>query len=78
MKSAFTRAYNKVAHLTPYSLQMAPKTKRVASVDADVNEELESNEAEAEQGSLESDAMIKVAPPSHSAFKYADLRAILS
>ncbi|XP_015683892.1 replication factor C subunit 1-like [Protobothrops mucrosquamatus] len=61
VKSAFTRAYNKVAHLTPYSLQMAPKTRRVGSVDADLNEELESNKAEAEteQGSLESDAMIK-------------------
>uniref|UniRef100_A0A1W7RE57 Replication factor C subunit 1 n=1 Tax=Agkistrodon contortrix contortrix TaxID=8713 RepID=A0A1W7RE57_AGKCO len=61
VKSAFTRAYNKVAHLTPYSLQVAPKTRRVGSVDADLNEELESNEAEpeTEQGSLESDAMIK-------------------
>ncbi|KAL7981688.1 hypothetical protein Chor_010883 [Crotalus horridus] len=61
VKSAFTRAYNKVAHLTPYSLQMAPKKRRAGSVDADLNEELESNEAEAEteQGSLESDAMIK-------------------
>ncbi|XP_034280711.1 replication factor C subunit 1 [Pantherophis guttatus] len=59
VKSAFTRAYNKVAHLTPYSLQIAPKSKRAGSVDAEVSEELESNEAETEQGSLESDAMIK-------------------
>ncbi|XP_058048523.1 replication factor C subunit 1 isoform X2 [Ahaetulla prasina] len=59
VKSAFTRAYNKVAHLTPYSLQIAPKSKRVGSVDADGSEELESNDAETEEGSLESDAMIK-------------------
>ncbi|XP_070613215.1 replication factor C subunit 1 [Erythrolamprus reginae] len=59
VKSAFTRAYNKVAHLTPYSLQIVTKSKRAGSLDADISEELESNEAEAERGSLESDAMIK-------------------
>uniref|UniRef100_A0A8C6VSH1 Replication factor C subunit 1 n=1 Tax=Naja naja TaxID=35670 RepID=A0A8C6VSH1_NAJNA len=59
VKSAFTRAYNKVAHLTPYSLQLAPKSKRAGSVDTEMSEELEPNEAETEQGSLESDAMIK-------------------
>ncbi|XP_026555632.1 replication factor C subunit 1 [Pseudonaja textilis] len=59
VKSAFTRTYNKVAHLTPYSLQLAPKSKRAGSVDMEMSEELELNEPETDQGSLESDAMIK-------------------
>ncbi|XP_063166845.1 replication factor C subunit 1 [Candoia aspera] len=62
VKSAFTRAYNKVAHLTPYSLQIAQKSRRqVGSVDAEMNEGLEANEADSEneQASIESDAMIK-------------------
>ncbi|XP_032080112.1 replication factor C subunit 1 [Thamnophis elegans] len=59
VKSAFTRAYNKVSHLTPYSLQTAPKPKHAGSLDVEMSEELESNEVESEQGSLESDAMIK-------------------
>ncbi|XP_026531105.1 replication factor C subunit 1 [Notechis scutatus] len=59
VKSAFTRTYNKVAHLTPYSLQLAPKSKRAGSVDMEMSEELELNEPETDQGSLENDAMIK-------------------
>ncbi|XP_025021339.1 replication factor C subunit 1 isoform X2 [Python bivittatus] len=61
VKSAFTRAYNKVVHLTPYSLQIAQKSKRVESVDSEMKEGLEANgaESENEQASVESDAMIK-------------------
>ncbi|KAJ7326672.1 hypothetical protein JRQ81_016431 [Phrynocephalus forsythii] len=64
VKSAFTRAYNKEAHLTPYSLQIVQKSKqRAGSVqDAELNEEQEADEAasENEQDSAEYDAMIKV------------------
>ncbi|XP_042322673.1 replication factor C subunit 1 isoform X2 [Sceloporus undulatus] len=63
VKSAFTRTYNKEAHLTPYSLQMVQKTKRRAgsAVDAELNEELEADEvqSENEQETIENDAMIK-------------------
>nr|XP_060633800.1 replication factor C subunit 1 isoform X1 [Anolis sagrei ordinatus] len=63
VKSAFTRAYNKEAHLTPYSLQLVQKTKRRASsaVDAEQNEELEADEVQSgnEEETVENDAMIK-------------------
>ncbi|XP_020641898.3 replication factor C subunit 1 isoform X1 [Pogona vitticeps] len=63
VKSAFTRAYNKEAHLTPYSLQIVQKSKqRARSIqDAEFNEEQEADEvrSENEQDSVEYDAMIK-------------------
>ncbi|XP_069712280.1 replication factor C subunit 1 [Phaenicophaeus curvirostris] len=64
VKAAFTRAYNKEAHLTPYSLNSVKTSKRQSgSVVAleqseDLNvEEIQSDEDE--QDTVESDAMIK-------------------
>ncbi|XP_053110032.1 replication factor C subunit 1 isoform X2 [Hemicordylus capensis] len=63
VKSAFTRAYNKETHLTPYSLQMIKKSKRRAgsSLDTELNEGLETIEdkSDNEQDTIENDAMIK-------------------
>uniref|UniRef100_A0A286ZJZ9 Replication factor C subunit 1 n=3 Tax=Sus scrofa TaxID=9823 RepID=A0A286ZJZ9_PIG len=65
VKAAFTRAYNKEAHLTPYSLQ-AVKTHRHSTgpvLDSEYNEELNEDDSqsdEKDQDTLESDAMIKV------------------
>ncbi|XP_060102254.1 replication factor C subunit 1 isoform X2 [Heteronotia binoei] len=65
VKSAFTRTYNKEAHLTPYSLHIVKKAKRQAesSQDTELNEELEADEvqSEDEQETIENDAMIKKA-----------------
>lgn len=60
VKSAFTRAYNKEAHLAPYSLQVVHKANRRAG--STVDEELEAEEipSENEQDTIENDAMIKV------------------
>nr|XP_028601072.1 replication factor C subunit 1 isoform X1 [Podarcis muralis] len=59
VKSAFTRAYNKEAHLAPYSLQVVHKANRRAG--STVDEELEAEEipSENEQDTIENDAMIK-------------------
>lgn len=72
VKAAFTRAYNKEAHLTPYSLQ-AVKTHRHSTgpvLDSEYNEELNEDDSqsdEKDQDTLESDAMIKKKPkPSKS------------
>ena len=65
MKAAFTRAYNKEVHLTPYSLQ-AVKTHRHStgpSLDSEYNEELNEDDSqsdEKDQDTLETDAMNKV------------------
>ena len=65
MKAAFTRAYNKEVHLTPYSLQ-AVKTHRHStgpSLDSEYSEELNEDDSqsdEKDQDTLETDAMIKV------------------
>ncbi|KFO80382.1 Replication factor C subunit 1, partial [Cuculus canorus] len=64
VKAAFTRAYNKEAHLTPYSLNSVKTSKRQSgsmvalepSEDLNV-EEIQSDEDE--QDTVESDAMIK-------------------
>uniref|UniRef100_A0A4W2EXE5 Replication factor C subunit 1 n=1 Tax=Bos indicus x Bos taurus TaxID=30522 RepID=A0A4W2EXE5_BOBOX len=64
VKAAFTRAYNKEVHLTPYSLQ-AVKTHRHStgpSLDSEYNEELNEDDSqsdEKDQDTLETDAMIK-------------------
>ncbi|XP_015979767.2 LOW QUALITY PROTEIN: replication factor C subunit 1 [Rousettus aegyptiacus] len=64
VKAAFTRAYNKEIHLTPYSLQ-AVKTSRQSTgpaLDSEYNEELNEDDSqsdEKDQDSTETDAMIK-------------------
>ncbi|XP_066242266.1 replication factor C subunit 1 isoform X1 [Saccopteryx leptura] len=64
VKAAFTRAYNKEAHLTPYSLQ-AVKTSRHSTgpaLDSEYNEELHEDDSlsdEKDQDAMETDAMIK-------------------
>uniref|UniRef100_A0A6I8R6W6 Replication factor C subunit 1 n=1 Tax=Xenopus tropicalis TaxID=8364 RepID=A0A6I8R6W6_XENTR len=66
VKAAFTRGYNKEAHLTPYSLQMVKASKRAAAsaAESELSEEPnneEQNEETEEQGEdVELDAMIKV------------------
>ncbi|NWX23277.1 RFC1 factor, partial [Aegotheles bennettii] len=64
VKAAFTRAYNKEAHLTPYSLGSAKTSKRQSAsggtleLGEDLNvEEIQSDEDE--QDTVDSDAMIK-------------------
>ena len=64
MKAAFTRAYNKEAHLTPYSLQVV-KTSRLSTgpaLDSEYSEEFQEDDtqSEKEQDAVETDAMIKV------------------
>ncbi|XP_058402883.1 replication factor C subunit 1 isoform X3 [Diceros bicornis minor] len=69
VKAAFTRAYNKEVHLTPYSLQ-AVKTSRHSTgpaLDSEYNEELNEDDSqsdEKDQDSMETDAMIKKKPKS--------------
>ncbi|XP_062964125.1 replication factor C subunit 1 isoform X3 [Cynocephalus volans] len=64
VKAAFTRTYNKEAHLTPYSLQ-AIKTSRHSTgpaMDFEYNEELNEDDSqsdEKDQDGIETDAMIK-------------------
>lgn len=63
MKAAFTRAYNKESHLTPYSLQAVKKGKRggpepdLAALDGENDSQQQEEEDEEELA----DAMIKVA-----------------
>ncbi|XP_051054367.1 replication factor C subunit 1 isoform X1 [Phodopus roborovskii] len=64
VKAAFTRAYNKEVHLTPYSLQ-AVKTPRLSTgptLDSEYHEESQEDDSqpdEKEQDAIETDAMIK-------------------
>ncbi|XP_052590952.1 replication factor C subunit 1 isoform X1 [Peromyscus californicus insignis] len=64
VKAAFTRAYNKEVHLTPYSLQVV-KTSRLSTgpaLDSEYHEELQEEDSqsdEKEQDAIEADAMIK-------------------
>lgn len=64
MKAAFTRAYNKEVHLTPYSLQAVKKGRRGGgggeSELGGEDMEKETQESEDEGDSLKADAMIKV------------------
>ncbi|XP_044047085.1 replication factor C subunit 1 isoform X2 [Siniperca chuatsi] len=62
VKAAFTRAYNKEVHLTPYSLQAVKKGRRGGGGDSelggeDVDNEVQESEDEGE--GLKTDAMIK-------------------
>ncbi|KFQ81902.1 Replication factor C subunit 1, partial [Phoenicopterus ruber ruber] len=63
VKAAFTRAYNKEAHLTPYSLNSVKTSKRQSgAVNLELNEDLNVEEIQSdedEQDTVESDAMIK-------------------
>uniref|UniRef100_A0A8C9MQ67 Replication factor C subunit 1 n=1 Tax=Serinus canaria TaxID=9135 RepID=A0A8C9MQ67_SERCA len=63
VKAAFTRAYNKEAHLTPYSLSAVKASKRQSGSAAtlDLSEDLtvEEIQSEDEQDTVDSDAMIK-------------------
>ncbi|NXA46642.1 RFC1 factor, partial [Nothocercus julius] len=64
VKAAFTRAYNKEAHLTPYVLHSAKSSKRQAGSMAasELGEDLiveETPSDEEEQDTVENDAMIK-------------------
>ncbi|XP_006895482.1 PREDICTED: replication factor C subunit 1 [Elephantulus edwardii] len=64
VKAAFTRAYNKEAHLTPYSLQAVRMSRRSTGpvLESEYSEELiedDSQSDEKDQDALETDAMIK-------------------
>ncbi|KFP49646.1 Replication factor C subunit 1, partial [Cathartes aura] len=64
VKAAFTRAYNKEAHLTPYSLNSVKTSKRQSgsAVTLELSEDLNVEEVQSdedEQDTVESDAMIK-------------------
>uniref|UniRef100_K7FN75 Replication factor C subunit 1 n=1 Tax=Pelodiscus sinensis TaxID=13735 RepID=K7FN75_PELSI len=61
VKAAFTRAYNKEAHLIPYALHAVKTSKRQPGLASELNEELNADEfqSEDEHDSIESDAMIK-------------------
>ncbi|XP_031444343.1 replication factor C subunit 1 isoform X1 [Phasianus colchicus] len=64
VKAAFTRAYNKEVHLTPYSLHSVKMSRRQSGSmgTSELNEELNVEEIqsdEEEQDTVESDAMIK-------------------
>ncbi|XP_067387310.1 replication factor C subunit 1 isoform X2 [Emydura macquarii macquarii] len=64
VKAAFTRAYNKEAHLTPYALHVVKTSKRQpgSELASELNEELNADDFqpdEDEQDTIESDAMIK-------------------
>ncbi|XP_043099548.1 replication factor C subunit 1 isoform X2 [Puntigrus tetrazona] len=61
VKAAFTRAYNKESHLTPYSLQVVKKSRKGA-VDPELIGELETEsqfQEEEDDDGLTADAMIK-------------------
>uniref|UniRef100_A0A8C3E5H1 Replication factor C subunit 1 n=1 Tax=Corvus moneduloides TaxID=1196302 RepID=A0A8C3E5H1_CORMO len=65
VKAALTRAYNKEAHLTPYSLSSVKASKRQSgsAVTLDLSEDLNVEEMQSdedEQDTVDSDAMIKV------------------
>lgn len=68
MKAAFTRAYNREVHLTPYSLQVVKKSRRGGGgsgeselAGEDGENVVQESEEEEEEG-LQKDAMIKVGP----------------
>uniref|UniRef100_A0A3B3V084 Replication factor C subunit 1 n=1 Tax=Poecilia latipinna TaxID=48699 RepID=A0A3B3V084_9TELE len=61
VKAAFTRAYNKEVHLTPYSLQTVKKGRRGGGADLDGGDEgPDDQESGDEAEGLKADAMIKV------------------
>lgn len=63
MKAAFTRAYNKEVHLTPYSLQAVKKGRRGVGGGAESElggDDVDTQESEDEGDAIKTDAMIKV------------------
>lgn len=61
MKAAFTRAYNREVHLTPYSLQAVKKGRRGAGGDLGGEDvDPDGNVSEDNGEDLQTDAMIKV------------------
>lgn len=63
VKAAFTRAYNKEVHLTPYSLQTVKKGRRGGGGESELGEDnmdQDVQESEDEGEKLKADAMIKV------------------
>uniref|UniRef100_A0A8D0A069 Replication factor C subunit 1 n=1 Tax=Sander lucioperca TaxID=283035 RepID=A0A8D0A069_SANLU len=61
VKAAFTRAYNKEAHLTPYSLQAVKKGRRGGGGESEFGgEDMDNEVQESEDEGLKTDAMIKV------------------
>lgn len=75
MKAAFTRAYNKEVHRTPYSLQAVKKTRRGGGGDLEMGGEEgpDDQESENEAEELKTDAMIKV-----SVFRHEQVSVHLS
>ncbi|TRY96810.1 hypothetical protein DNTS_016309 [Danionella cerebrum] len=62
VKAAFTRAYNKESHLTPYSLQVVKKSRKGAidpELAAELNSDSQLPEEEEEEEGVTADAMIK-------------------
>ncbi|KAM7419203.1 hypothetical protein PAMA_016359 [Pampus argenteus] len=62
VKAAFTRAYNKEVHLTPYSLQVVKKGRRGGGGESELggdDMDKEAQESEEEGDGLKADAMIK-------------------
>uniref|UniRef100_A0A8D0A495 Replication factor C subunit 1 n=1 Tax=Sander lucioperca TaxID=283035 RepID=A0A8D0A495_SANLU len=60
VKAAFTRAYNKEAHLTPYSLQAVKKGRRGGGGESEFGgEDMDNEVQESEDEGLKTDAMIK-------------------
>lgn len=59
MKAAFTRAYNKEVHLTPYSLLAVKKSRRGGESEVG-GEDVDNQESEEDGENLQNDAMIKV------------------
>ncbi len=61
VKAAFTRAYNKEVHLTPYSLQAVKKGRRGGGGESELGgEDVDNGVQESEDEGLQTDAMIKV------------------
>lgn len=59
VKAAFTRAYNKEVHLTPYSLQVVKKGRRGGG-ESELGEDMDNEVHESDEGdTLQTDAMIK-------------------
>lgn len=80
VKAAFTRAYNKEVHLTPYSLQVVKKSRRGGGGESELAGEdgenvVQESEEEEEEG-LQKDAMIKVGPPARDNQSEACIRPL--
>lgn len=61
MKAAFTRAYNKEVHLTPYSLLAVKKNRRGGESEVGGEDmDNQAHESEEDGENLQTDAMIKV------------------